>query len=45
VALKKGMEIALQVVIDFLKDMTMTVSSEDEIFNVDEIIASLEKEA
>ena len=34
VALKKGMEIALQVVIDFLKDMTMPVSSEDEIFNV-----------
>jgi chaperonin GroEL len=28
------MEIALQVVIDFLKDMTMPVSSEDEIFNV-----------
>jgi len=34
VALKKGMEIALQEVIDFLKDMTMPVSSEDEIFNV-----------
>jgi chaperonin GroEL len=34
VALKKGMEIALQVVIEFLKDMTMPVSSEDEIFNV-----------
>lgn len=28
------MEIALQVVIDFLKDMTMPVSSEEEIFNV-----------
>jgi chaperonin GroEL (HSP60 family) len=28
------MEIALKVVIDFLKDMTMPVSSEEEIFNV-----------
>lgn len=34
IALKRGMEIALGVVIDFLKDMTMPVSSEDEVFNV-----------
>jgi chaperonin GroEL len=34
IALKKGMEIALSVVLDFLKDMTMPVSSEDEVFNV-----------
>lgn len=34
VALKRGMEIALQVVLDFLKEMTLPVSTEDEIFNV-----------
>lgn len=34
IALKKGMELALGVVIDFLKDMTMPVASEEEIFNV-----------
>jgi chaperonin GroEL len=34
IALKRGMEIALGVVLDFLKDMTMPVSSEDEVFNV-----------
>jgi len=34
IALKKGMEIALGVVLDFLKDMTMPASSEEEVFNV-----------
>jgi chaperonin GroEL len=34
IALKKGMEIALGIVMDFLKDMTMPATSEDEIFNV-----------
>jgi chaperonin GroEL len=34
IALKKGMEIALGVVMDFLKDMTMPATTEDEIFNV-----------
>jgi len=34
VALKRGMEIALQVVLDFLQEMTLPVSSEEEIYNV-----------
>jgi chaperonin GroEL (HSP60 family) len=34
IALKRGMEIALQVVLDFLKEMTIPVSTEDEIYNV-----------
>lgn len=34
VALKRGMEIGLKVVLDFLKDMTLPVSTEEEIYNV-----------
>ena len=34
IALKKGMEIALEVVLNFLKDMSMPVSTEEEIYNV-----------
>lgn len=34
IALKRGMDKALKVVLDFLKDMAMPVSTEQEIFNV-----------
>ena len=34
IALKKGMEIALEVVLNFLKEMTLPVSEEEEIYNV-----------
>lgn len=34
VALKKGMEKALKVVLDFLKEMALPVTTEEEIYNV-----------
>ncbi len=34
IALKRGMEIGMEVVLEFLREMTMPVSTEDEIYNV-----------
>jgi chaperonin GroEL len=34
IGLKRGLDIALKVVLGFLKDMAMPVSSEDEIYNI-----------
>lgn len=34
IGMKRGMEIALRVILQFLKDMSMPVSTEQEIYNI-----------
>lgn len=44
IALKRGMDKAMYVVMDFLKDISMPVTTEDEIFNICMVSSNYNKE-